>query len=129
MHSLVSIIGVVLTGKDNWSEWYRKLKNTLIFNDFWEGVCIGDTKPVQPTDAKELEVWKMKNCQAYALIAASINEEVKRHISSLDDAWYALKKLRELYDSHSEFELIQLQLKLFNLTLKDNDPMMLFSKI
>lgn len=129
MHSLVSIIGVVLTGKDNWSEWYRKLKNTLIFNDFWEGVYIGDTKPVQPTDAKELVVWKKKNCKAYALIAASINEEVNRHISSIDDAWSALKKLRELYDSHSELELTQLQLKLFNLTLKGNDPMMLFSKI
>ena len=34
-------------------------------------------------------------------------------------------KLRDLYDSHSELEIIQLLMKLFNLELKDNDPMKL----
>jgi len=96
----------------------QKLKNTLIFNDFWKSVCTGDTKHVQPTYAKELIVFKMKNCNEYALHSSSINEEVNRHISSSDDAWFALKKLHELYDSHLDLEHIQLQLNLFNLTLK-----------
>ena len=34
-----------------------------------------------------------------------------------------------MYDSHSELEIIQLLMKLFNLELKDNDPMKLASKI
>jgi len=34
-----------------------------------------------------------------------------------------------MYDSHSELELIQLQLKLFNLELKNNDPMALILDI
>jgi len=39
MHSLISIVGVVLTGKENHREWYRKIKSTLIFNDLWKGIC------------------------------------------------------------------------------------------
>jgi hypothetical protein len=37
--------------------------------------------------------------------------------------WGALKNWKDLYDSHLELEIIELQLKLFNLELKDNDPM------
>lgn len=84
---------------------------------------------VKPIDAKELAIWNMKNCKAYALVIASISEEVSKHITSIDDAWSALKKFRELYDSHFELELIQLQLKLFNLQLQNDDPMALISKI
>ena len=34
-----------------------------------------------------------------------------------------------MYDSHSEMEIIQLMLKLFNLEVKDNDPMLVASLI
>jgi len=57
----------------------------------------------------------MKNCKAYALIVTSITKEVNRHIYSIEDSWNGLKKLQELYESYSKLELIQLQLKLFNL--------------
>jgi hypothetical protein len=33
MHSLISIVGMVLTDKENYREWYRKIKSTLIFNE------------------------------------------------------------------------------------------------
>jgi hypothetical protein len=39
MHSLITIVGVVLTSKENDKEWYRKIKSTLIFNDLWNGIC------------------------------------------------------------------------------------------
>jgi len=39
MHSLISIVNVVLTDKENYREWYRKIKSTLIFNDMWIGIC------------------------------------------------------------------------------------------
>jgi hypothetical protein len=39
MHSLISIVGVVLIDKENYQEWYRKIKSTLIFNDLWKGIC------------------------------------------------------------------------------------------
>ncbi len=37
----------------------------------------------------------------------------------------ALKKLKDLYDSHSELETIQLLMKLLNVQLKNDDPMSL----
>lgn len=71
----------------------------------------------------------MKNNNTYALIASSVSEEVNFHISSINDAWNALKKLKYLFESHLELELFQLQLKLFNIKLKNDDPMALISKI
>ena len=145
MNSLISIVGVILSGKENYQEWFRKVKNTLIFNDMWDGICenenledkkdeetineVDKSAPVPPTNAKELALWKSKDKKAYALIIASVSEEVSRHLVSSKSAWEALKKLKDLYDSHSELEIIQLLMKLFNLELKDNDPMKLASEI
>jgi hypothetical protein len=70
-----------------------------------------------------------KDKNSYALIVASVSEEVSRHMISCKTAFQALKKLRDLYDSHSELEIIQIILKLFNLEMKDNDPMKLVSEI
>ena len=39
MNSLISIVGVILARKGNYHEWFRKVKNTLIFNDMWGGIC------------------------------------------------------------------------------------------
>jgi len=131
MHSLLSIVGVVLFGQENYQEWFRKIKNTLIFNDLWEEICEGkdDNDLEKPTDARQLAIWKSKDKKAHALIYASVTEEVSRHILSSTTTFKALEKLKDLYDSHSELEIIQLLMKLFNLELKDNNPMKLASKI
>jgi len=42
MHSIISIVGIVLTSKENYPEWSQMIKHTLIFNEFWKGVCVGD---------------------------------------------------------------------------------------
>lgn len=94
MHSLISIVGVILNEKENYLEWSKKLKHTLIFNEFWVTIYDGDNPSIKPTNAKELMVWNHKNMKAYALIVASINEEVNCHINSIDDAWNALKNLK-----------------------------------
>jgi len=39
MNSLVSLIGIVFSRKENYQEWFRKVKNALTFNDRWDGVC------------------------------------------------------------------------------------------
>ena len=72
MNCLISIVGVILSGKENYQnyqEWFRKVKNTLIFNDMWDGICenenLEDKKDgetiemdksalVLPTNAKDL---------------------------------------------------------------------------
>ena len=74
MHSLISIVGVVLTGKENYLEWSRKIKHTLIYNELWKGVCVGygDKELEQPTLDKEFTIWENKNNKAYALIATSV---------------------------------------------------------
>eukprot|EP00253_Pinus_taeda_P002429 PITA_02429 len=125
------MVGIVLTGKENYPEWSRMIKHTLIFNDLWKGVCVGegDKDPIQPTSDKELVIWENKNNKAYALIAASVNEEVSRHISSYSTAFEALQKLKELYDSHSAFEVVQLMIKVFTLELQNNDPLALTSEV
>jgi len=124
------MVGIVLTGKENYPKWSRIVKHTLIYNELWKGVCVReeDKDPVQPTSDKELAIWENKNIKAYALIAASINE-VSRHISSYSTAFEALQKLKELYDSHSALEVVQLMIKLFTLELKNNDPLALASEV
>ena len=57
------------------------------------------------------------------------SEEVTRHLFSSKSAWEALKKLKDLYGSHSELEITQLIIMLFNLELKYNDPMTLAYEI
>lgn len=63
------------------------------------------------------------------MIASSVNEELGRHISPFSNAFEALRKLKELYDSHSGLEVVQLMIKLFNLELKNDDPIDLASEV
>ena len=131
MHSIISMIGIVLTGKENYPDWSRMIQHTLIFNELWKGVCVGegDSDPEKPTSDKELAIWEKKNNKAYALIAVFVNKEVSRHISTCSTAFEALQKLKELYDSHSALEVVQLMIKLFTLELQNNDPLALASEI
>ena len=102
------------------------------FEDKKDGDAIEEvdkSAPVPPTNTKETSLWKNKDKKAYALIIASISEEVSRHLVSSKSDWEALKKLKDLYDSHYELEIIQLLMKLFSLELKDNDPMKLAYEI
>jgi len=94
-----------------------------------EYIFDGNTKPSKSTIDKEFSIWTNKGNKYYALIFASISEEVIHHIISIKYSWSDFKKLKDLYDSHSELEIIQLLMNLFNLELKDNDPMALASKI
>jgi hypothetical protein len=67
--------------------------------------------------------------KAYVVISVTVSEEVSHHIASINDSYSTLKRLNDLYDTHSELELIQLMVKLFNLELKNDDPMALASEI
>jgi hypothetical protein len=129
MHSLVSIVGVVLSGKKNYPKCSRKIEYTLIFNDLWDDICDGDTKPTKLTIDKEFAIWTNKDKKKYSLIVSSISEEVSHHIKSIKGSWSALKKLKYLYDSQQELELIQLLIKLFNLEIEDVVPMPLAFEI
>ena len=58
-----------MSGKENYHEWFSKVKNTLIFNDMWDGICenenledkkdgeaideVDKSAPVPLTNAKE----------------------------------------------------------------------------
>eukprot|EP00253_Pinus_taeda_P034097 PITA_34097 len=131
MHSIISIVGIVLTGKENYPNWSRMIQYALIFNELWKGVCVGegDSDPKKPTSDKELAIWENKNSKAYTLIVASVNKDVSRHISSYSTAFEALQKLKKLYDSHSTLEVVQLMIKLFTLEQQNNDPLALASEI
>lgn len=71
-----------------------------------ERIFEGGGNPSQkPTSRKDLVIWENRN-KAYALIATYINEEVIHHITHFIEAFGALRKLKELYDSHSELEVV-----------------------
>lgn len=59
------------------------------------------------------------------MIATSVNEEVSHHISPFSNAFEALQKLKELYESHFALEVVQLMIKLFTLELQNGDPLAL----
>lgn len=42
MLSIISIVEVVLNGKENYPEWSWKIQHNLIFNELWKGVCVGE---------------------------------------------------------------------------------------
>jgi hypothetical protein len=63
------------------------------------------------------------------VIVVTVSEEVSHHIVSINDSYIALYKLKDLYDSHSELEIIQSLVNIFNLELKNDDPMALASEI
>ena len=65
MHSLASIVGCVLTRKNTYPRWSRKIKSTFIYNDLWDKICEGKaiqtkleaeiaTDPKPPTLEKEI---------------------------------------------------------------------------
>ena len=86
-----------------------------------------DKQPEQHTSNKECSIWENKNNKAYAFIAALVKEEVSRHIIPFQNSFEALQKLKELYDSHSALEFVQLMIKLFTLELQNDDPLSLAS--
>jgi len=47
MHSIISIVRVVPNGKESYPEWSRKIQKTLIFNELWKGVCVGEGDEVR----------------------------------------------------------------------------------
>jgi len=62
MHSLISIVGVVLSRKENYPEWSRKIKHSFIFNELWKGVCVGegDDELAKPKSNNEIVVGKTR---------------------------------------------------------------------
>ena len=87
MHSLASIVGATLSGKDTYPEWWRKIKSAFIYNDLWDGICEGTTiepeaggpitRDPRPLESeKEKAIWKTKDKKALAVITATVSEEV-----------------------------------------------------
>ena len=128
---VISIVVVVFNGKDNYYEWCINTKKTFIYNDLQRDVCEGegDNPLTKPTSKKKLSLWDSKNNKGYALIVACANEEVNHHIAPIANAFHALKKMEILYELHSQLEVVQLMIKLFNLELKDDDSLVLASQM
>jgi hypothetical protein len=63
------------------------------------------------------------------VFSARLSEEVSHHIASINDSYCTLKRLNDMYDTHSKLELIQMMVNLFNLELKNDVPIDLASNI
>jgi hypothetical protein len=116
----------------------------LIFNDLWKGICealaVPDriikeeeesyfeyytfeskskssrpgSTPSIPKSNKECDIWEEKHQKAYVVISMTVSEEVSHHIASIKNSYSSLNILNDLYDTHSELELIQLMVKLLS---------------
>ena len=56
-------VGIMLSGKDYYQEWYTKLKLTLICNELWDDIC---EQFEQLKDDKQLAILKSKDKNVYA---------------------------------------------------------------
>jgi hypothetical protein len=67
----------------------------------WDGICEGenDSRLTISTTDKELTIWNNKDKKAYAMIFATVSEEVSHHIISIKYCYGALNKLKDLYHS------------------------------
>eukprot|EP00253_Pinus_taeda_P025408 PITA_25408 len=63
------MIGIVLTRKENYRDWSRMVQHTLIFNELWKGVCVGEGESdlEKPTSDKELAILENKKSKAFGM--------------------------------------------------------------
>eukprot|EP00253_Pinus_taeda_P022127 PITA_22127 len=108
-----------LEGTKSYKTWHLLIESTLIYNELWQGICDGDVKPNNPTNADALAKWEIKNAKALALIKSSVNDEMYVHIENATDAWTALKTFKDLFDAHPESNKVDLQLKLLQQKLTE----------
>jgi uncharacterized protein YbcC (UPF0753/DUF2309 family) len=101
-----------LEGTKSYKTWKHLIESTLIYSELWHDICNEDNTPNKPTDADTLEKWEIKNAKALALIKSSVNDEMYVHIENTNDAWFALKKFKDLFDTQPESKKVDLQLKL-----------------
>lgn len=70
-----------------------------------------------PHQIKSYPFGRIRTKKTYALIVASISEDVSRHIIPITNSYDALEKLKYLCELLSKLEVVQLMIKLFNLEL------------
>ena len=76
---------------------------------------------------RSLTFGKTRIARPYSLIVSLVNQEVSRDTSPFSNSFETLNKLKELYDSYSQLEVVQFMIKLFNPELKNDDPLALSS--
>ena len=78
-----------LDGVKNYKSWQRHMKNTLVYNELWRGICDADPNSTKPTNATALAKWELQNEKALALIHSSLSDHLCIHIENISSAWTA----------------------------------------
>ena len=65
------------------------MKNTLIYNELWWGICDADPTSTKPIDATALEKWELQNEKALSLIHSYVCDHLCVHIKNTSSAWTA----------------------------------------
>ena len=84
-----------LDGVKNYKSWQRHMKNTLIYNELWRGICEGDPTSTKLTDATALAKWELQNEKELALIHSFVYDYLCIHIENTSLAstgWEQFKK-------------------------------------
>ena len=72
------------------------MKNTLVYNELWRGICDADPTTTKPTDATALAKWELQNEKELALIHSFVYDYLCIHIENTSSAlttWEHFKKL------------------------------------
>ena len=100
-----------LDGVKNYNTCQRHMKNNLIYNELWRGICAADPTSTKPTDATVLEKWELQNENALALIHSFVFYHLCIHIENTSSAW-TWEQFKKLFDTPPASQRIDLQMKL-----------------
>ena len=100
------------------------MKNTLVYNELWRGICDADPNSTKPTNATALAKWELQNEKALALIHSSLSDHLCIHIKNTSSAWTAWEQFKKLFDTPPASQRIDLQMKLLSQKLGDKEDVL-----
>ena len=75
------------------------MKNTLVYNELWRGICDADPASTKPIDATALAKWELQNEKALALIHLYVSDHLCIHIENTSLAWTQWEQFKKLFDT------------------------------
>ena len=73
------------------------MKNTLIYNELWRGICNVDPTSTKPIDATDLEKWELQNEKTLALIHLFVFDHLCILIENTSLAWIAWEQFKKTF--------------------------------
>lgn len=117
-------IPVVKFSGENWTVWKFQVQVVLKSRALWEIVIGSSVRPLQNP-----EEWDRKDAKAQEVLVTRMEEKPLAHILSCSTAAEMWKKLKTIYEHHSEVSVHLLQQRFFSMEFKEGSVAEFFSQI